>query len=79
MAERAAEALKVTAEPLKELGVVDEIIEEPLGGAHNNYESTAISIKKVLQKHLKKYKGTSESKLVKKRFEKYSKIGVFNK
>ncbi|NOR45190.1 MAG: acetyl-CoA carboxylase carboxyltransferase subunit alpha [Candidatus Delongbacteria bacterium] len=79
MAERAAEALKVTAGSLKELGIIDEIIEEPLGGAHNDYESTIMSVKKAVLKHLKKYKGNSESKLIKKRFAKYSNIGVFNK
>ena len=79
MAERAAEALKVTASSLKELGVIDEIIEEPTGGSHQDYRTTVASIRKVLLRYLKKYKGNSESKLLKKRFEKYSKIGVFNK
>jgi acetyl-CoA carboxylase carboxyl transferase subunit alpha len=79
MAQKAAEALKITASSLKELKVIDEIIDEPLGGAHNDYPSTVKSVKNVVLKHLKKYKGNSESKLLKKRFEKYSNIGVFNK
>ncbi|MBN2790165.1 MAG: acetyl-CoA carboxylase carboxyltransferase subunit alpha [Candidatus Delongbacteria bacterium] len=79
MAEKAAEALKITAGPLKELGIVDEIIEEPTGGAHNDYAAISRSVQKILIKYLKKYKGYSESKIIKQRFEKYSKIGVFNK
>jgi acetyl-CoA carboxylase carboxyl transferase subunit alpha len=79
MAQTAAEALKITASSLKDLNVIDEIIEEPFSGAHKNYDDTASSIKIVLKKYLKKYKGISESKLIKKRFEKYSNIGVFNK
>ena len=75
----AAEALKLTAPSLKELGVIDEIIEEPVGGAHNDPELVAVEIKKVLQKHLKRLKRYSTSKLLHKRFEKYSKIGQFNK
>ncbi len=75
----AADALKLTAPSLKELGVVDEIIEEPVGGAHNDPEAVAVRIKRVLQKHLKRLKKYSTSKLINKRFEKYSKIGKFNK
>ncbi len=75
----AAEALKLTAPSLKALGVADEIIDEPIGGAHNDPEAIAVSIKKSLQKHVKRLKGYSHSKLIHKRFEKYSKIGQFNK
>ena len=75
----AAKALKITALSLKELGVVDEIIEEPIGGAHNDPEFAAVDLKKVLQKNLKRLKKYSTSKLLHKRFEKYSKIGQFNK
>ncbi len=79
MAEKAAEALKVTAPNLLRLGVVDEIIDEPTGGAQNDYDATAQAIKKALQKHLKRIKGYSTSKLLSKRFEKFSKLGQFNK
>jgi len=75
----AAKALKLTALSLKGLGVVDEIIDEPIGGAHNDPEATAVAIKKSLQKHLKRLKGYSTSRLLHKRFEKYSKMGEFNK
>ena len=75
----AAEALKLTAPSLKALGAIDEIIEEPVGGAHNDPAAVAVGIKRALQKHLKRLKKYSTSKLINKRFEKYSKIGQFNK
>lgn len=75
----AAEALRLTAPSLKKLGVVDEIIEEPVGGAHNDPEVAAVAVKKALQKYIKSLKKYSTSKLINKRFEKYSKIGQFNK
>lgn len=74
-----AEALKVTANSLVELGVADEIIPEPLGGAHRNHEQTAQEIKRVLLKHLKELTSISSSRLVRHRFEKYSAMGKFAK
>jgi acetyl-CoA carboxylase carboxyl transferase subunit alpha len=77
--EQAAEALKITAPSLLELGVIDEIIREPLGGAHRNPEAAAIQIKKSLLSNLKKISGYSVSRLTHKRFEKFSAMGKFNK
>ena len=51
-AAKAAEALKITAKHLLELGLVDEIIPEPLGGAHNDPRQTARTVKEHLLKHL---------------------------
>lgn len=78
-APQAAESLKLTANSLLDLGIIDEIVEESLGGAHNNSRETAMSVKKVLLKHLKRIKGYSSSKLLNKRFEKYSNMGIYNK
>lgn len=78
-APRAAEALKLTASSLLEMEIIDEIIDEPTGGAHNDPEATASEVKKVILKHLKALSKVSPSKLINKRFEKYSKIGKFNK
>jgi acetyl-CoA carboxylase carboxyl transferase subunit alpha len=75
----AAEAMKLTAPELNKLGIIDEIIEEPLGGAHNDPEAMAIAIKKSLEKNVQDLKKSSASKLLKKRFDKYAKIGEFNK
>lgn len=78
-ASTAAEAMKMTASELKEIGIIDEVIEEPIGGAHNDPEAMAIAIKKSLESNLQTLKKTSASKLQKKRFDKYAKIGEFNK
>jgi acetyl-CoA carboxylase carboxyl transferase subunit alpha len=74
---QAAEALKPTAQSLLALGVIDEIVPEPLGGAHRNYELTGQEIKRALLKHLKKLSAQSASRLLRHRFEKYSKMGLF--
>jgi acetyl-CoA carboxylase carboxyl transferase subunit alpha len=77
-ASQAATALKMTAPSQLELGVIDEIIAEPLGGAHRNPEAAASEIKRALLKHMKKVMGYSTSKLLNRRFEKYSRMGKFN-
>ncbi len=76
-APQAAEAMRITAPSLLELGAIDEIIAEPAGGAHRNYELTAEAIKAALLNHLKSFDGIAIPKLIKKRFEKYSNIGIF--
>jgi acetyl-CoA carboxylase carboxyl transferase subunit alpha len=78
-ASQAAEALKITAKSLLELGVIDEIIQEPVGGAHTDPKKTAEEVKGVVLKHLKKYASLSTSKLIAKRFEKFSAMGKFTK
>ncbi len=78
-ASEAAEALKITSDSLLELGVIDEIIKEPGCAAHNDPEGTAAEVKKVIQKHLSRLKRYSSARLVHKRFEKFSKMGMFNK
>jgi acetyl-CoA carboxylase carboxyl transferase subunit alpha len=75
----AAQALKLTAPSLSSLGVVDEIIEEAGGAAHNDPKGTAAEVKKTVLKYLKRFKGWSGSKLTSRRFEKFSKMGMFNK
>jgi acetyl-CoA carboxylase carboxyl transferase subunit alpha len=73
----AAEALKVTSKSLLELGVIDEIIDEPLGGAHANPQATTEEVKKAIVKYLKKLSPLSPSKLVSRRFEKFAAMGKF--
>lgn len=76
-APEAANALKITAKSLLGLKVIDEIIQEPVGGAHRNYDATMAAVKKTLVKHLKSLHGTSASKLVKRRFDKFAAMGRF--
>jgi acetyl-CoA carboxylase carboxyl transferase subunit alpha len=76
-APKAAEALKITARDLLELGLVDEIVPEPIGGAHNDPATTADELKKHLLKHLKQlHKLTTEERL-KQRYAKFRTYGHF--
>jgi acetyl-CoA carboxylase carboxyl transferase subunit alpha len=76
---QAAEAMKITAKSLFELGVIDEIIPEPPGGAHSDYVKTAAAIKKAILKYLKKFAPVSPSRLVARRFDKFAAMGKFTK
>jgi acetyl-CoA carboxylase carboxyl transferase subunit alpha len=75
--EEAAKALKLTAQDLLELGVVDEVIPEPEGGAHRNYEEAASNLKKYIVKNLEELVKINIKQLIETRYEKYRKIGVF--
>lgn len=72
----AAEALKLTAPSLLKLGVINEIVKEPLGGAHRNYEETARNMKESLIRHLQALKQLPLKKLLKRRFEMYARMGT---
>ena len=74
-APEAAEALKLTASDLLKEGLVDEIISEPLGGAHNNPQSTAKNIKQVITKYLKESIKIPKDKLLQDRYEKFRRVG----
>jgi acetyl-CoA carboxylase carboxyl transferase subunit alpha len=74
--ERAAEALKITAQDLLELGVIDEIISEPRGGAHADPEAAAEALGEALKRHLRQLKKLKIDKLLKRREEKYLSMGA---
>jgi len=74
----AAKALKLTAQDLLDLGLIDEIIVEPLGGAHRDPQAMAQTIKASLTKYLKELSALAPDKLIEARYEKYRKIGVFS-
>jgi acetyl-CoA carboxylase carboxyl transferase subunit alpha len=76
-AAQAAEALKLSAGDLERLGVVDEVIEEPLGGAHNDPAQATQALKYALQKHLNDLRGLPADKLVALRYERYRHLGVY--
>ncbi len=76
-APKAAEALQLTAPKLLELGIVDEIIAEPIGGAHCDLEATALTIKASLEKHLRALIHLDIQNLLNKRYEKYRSMGMF--
>jgi acetyl-CoA carboxylase carboxyl transferase subunit alpha len=76
-APKAAEALKITARDLLELGLVDEIIPEPVGGAHTNPDATAENLKTHLLKHLNELSALPVADRLKKRYEKFRAHGRF--
>ena len=75
-APKAAEALKLTSTDLKELGVVDEVIPEPLGGAHRDCDQAAKALAEALRRHLDELGKLSGSELCAQRYEKYRAMGV---
>jgi acetyl-CoA carboxylase carboxyl transferase subunit alpha len=76
-APEAAESLKLTGKDLQELGIIDDIIKEPLGGAHRDPQQMAQNIKTAIKRDLEILSGIDKNKLVEKRYEKLRKIGVF--
>ena len=76
--ETAADALKLTAKDMKKIGLVDEIIQEPLGGAHTFTEETFKIVKKAIIKAIKEFIETDKNLLVQNRMEKFSNMGVVN-
>jgi len=73
----AADAMKVTPEDLLEMKICDQIIEEPLGGAHRNFEEAASILKNALIKELGALKKTNPTSFLDNRIERYEKIGVY--
>jgi acetyl-CoA carboxylase carboxyl transferase subunit alpha len=75
--ERAADALKLTANDMKGLKLVDGIIKEPVGGAHTDREAAFLLVKDAIEKSYDELKNLSPKDLVKKRMDKYADMGVF--
>lgn len=73
----AANALKLTASDLLELGVIDGIVPEPLGGAHRDFAQAAENIRKVIGDALQELKEIPRKDLLELRYQKYRKMGVF--
>ncbi|MCX6955427.1 MAG: acetyl-CoA carboxylase carboxyltransferase subunit alpha [Verrucomicrobia bacterium] len=76
-APKAAEALKVSANHLEELGVVDEVVPEPSGGAHNDPAQAAAALKYSLHKHLNDLRALDPEKLLDTRYDRYRHLGVY--
>lgn len=73
----AAESLKITSSDLKVLGIIDDIIEEPLGGSQSNPMLASVILKKKLIKELNNLLKLSPEEIKKRRYEKFRKIGTF--
>jgi acetyl-CoA carboxylase carboxyl transferase subunit alpha len=75
--EQAAEVLKLTAKDMKKMNLVDEIVKEPLGGAHSDRKKTFAAVKLAIENSYEEFKNLSPKDLVAKRMDKYSQMGVF--
>jgi acetyl-CoA carboxylase carboxyl transferase subunit alpha len=76
-AAEAAEALKLTAQDLLNLGIVDQIIAEPEGGAHHNYDVAAANLGAALQKNVERVCAIAMDDLIERRYEKFRGLGHF--
>ncbi len=76
-AAEAAEALKLTAQDLLKLKVVDEIVSEPQGGAHRDYDSVAENLGSALRRNLQHISKIPIDELLQKRYEKFRRLGIF--
>jgi acetyl-CoA carboxylase carboxyl transferase subunit alpha len=75
---RAAQALKLTSRHLAELGVIDDVIPEPLGGAHRDHREMANTLKTYLLRYLRELRDLPAETLLEKRYEKFRRMGVFS-
>jgi acetyl-CoA carboxylase carboxyl transferase subunit alpha len=76
-AEKAAEALRFTSKDLLEFGIVDTVLEEPLGGAHRDHHRMAARLKMFLIKTLRELAQKPSAELLEGRYQKFRQIGVF--
>lgn len=77
-AEEAARVLKLTSQDLFEFNVIDEVIKEPLGGAHQDWKAAAQNVKEAIIRNLKKIDSIPSDELVRKRIEKFAQMGVYS-
>lgn len=77
LAQKASDTMKLTAGDLLDLKVIDEVIKEPLGGAHKDVDATAKNIKKYISKEIKTLLSMEKKELVDKRYEKFRNMGVY--
>lgn len=77
LAKIAAETMKITAYDLKELNIIDEVVNEPLGGAHQDIELQAKHIKEKFATHLKDFETMSPDAIKEDRFNKFRKMGTY--
>ncbi|MEJ2504287.1 MAG: acetyl-CoA carboxylase carboxyl transferase subunit alpha, partial [Gemmatimonadota bacterium] len=73
--DKAAAALRITAPDLQALGVVDEVIPEPTGGAHEDWDAAADALKEVLTRHVEELVAMDEDEVRRTRWDKYRRLG----
>ncbi|HCZ2009889.1 Acetyl-coenzyme A carboxyl transferase alpha chain [Staphylococcus aureus] len=77
LAKIAAETMKITAHDIKQLGIIDDVISEPLGGAHKDIEQQALAIKSAFVEQLDSLESLSRDEIANDRFEKFRNIGSY--
>jgi acetyl-CoA carboxylase carboxyl transferase subunit alpha len=77
-AAEAAESLKITADSALSLGIIEEIIPEPLGGAHRDTEQAAANIRESLVRHMDRLSAMSEEELISDRLARFRKLGMYS-
>ena len=73
----AAQVLRLTADDLLEFGIIDEVVKEPLGGAHRDFETTANHLGDTVERALRQLCKLSSKELIEKRYQKFRAMGVF--
>jgi acetyl-CoA carboxylase carboxyl transferase subunit alpha len=76
-AAEAAAALRITPEDLSRFKLIDEIIPEPEGGAHNDHPAMAVTLGRVLENQLRELEGIPVARLIQQRYEKFRAMGDF--
>ena len=76
-ASEAAEAMGITADRLKSLGLIDAVLKEPLGGAHRNLDDVAATVKKALSDNLSRLEHVSMDELLEARYKRFTSFGTF--
>jgi len=77
-APEAAEALRLTASDLSRLGLIDETLPEPLGGAHRDHQTTATTLREALERHLSELTALPTDELLERRYEKFRRFGEWD-
>ncbi len=75
--EKASDTLRLTAEDLSQFGVIDEILPEPLGGAHRDHQAAAAAVKEAALRHLKEIKSLDPEERIRQRYAKFKRMGVY--
>ena len=76
--ERAADALKLTSDDMLKNGLVDDVIKEPINGAHRNHEEIFATVKGAIKKYIEELDGKADDQRINERIEKFNKMGVWN-
>ena len=67
----------ITSDRVREVGLLDEVVREPLGGGHRDYKTTAMNLKEVLRRHLKDLGNDSIERMLEKRYQRLMAYGAF--